>query len=517
MSETTTAKVPARKKRVVVVAMKPQIRGRIRRNVMTFLEAGAEVVIVNSVPRDDFLVGLKHPDLHVEFLDPKSLSVRYTNWVTQQNRKRRAKWDAEKAAQVQRSSQLTRPERSTRRNCPVLERMTPLFTSRRAVRTGRSLLRIWRHTQRWLIRQGRSLRKQRDKRIRAFLHRFHRINRFLEFWRLSTQHVQKLSPDLVVSSDLPGLVGANLGARRLGRPHLHDCHELYLESTSFKGYEKRLLRPIEAWFMRRADSVVVVNETIRGEYRKRYGVEGVVLRNCGPAVPQTIRDHPVDLHGLLGLPLGAPIVLYQGGLAVGRGLDVLIAAAAKFPEGVHTVLVGSGQQREELGRQVEKLCLGDNVHFIPAVLPHELPAYTAAASVGVIPYQPVSTNNFMALPNKVFEYTGAGVPFVASDLPELRRIAEEAGCAEVYGPFDPHGLATAVTKILAAPDHETYRRAAATFGQHNTWESERLILISEAERIAPALTTGTDADPIRSGHGRASRTDDHNVEHQVSL
>ncbi|MBE1523397.1 glycosyltransferase involved in cell wall biosynthesis [Nesterenkonia lutea] len=266
---------------------------------------------------------------------------------------------------------------------------------------------------------------------------------------------------------------------------------MYLESTSFKGYEKRLLQPIEALFMRRADSVVVVNQSIRDVYRDRYGVEGTVLRNCGPAVPQDTLDSPVDIHQLLDLPRGASIVLYQGGLAQGRGLDVLVAASADFPEGAHTVLVGSGRERESLGRQVEELGLVDRVHFIPAVLPHELAGYTAAAAVGVIPYQPVSTNNFLALPNKVFEYTGAGIPFVASDLPELRRIARDEGCAAVYDPFDPQGLAAAVTKILTPSDREMYRRAAAEFGRCNTWERERLILISEAERIAGTLATAT--------------------------
>lgn len=509
MREMKEAKVPAQKKRVVVVAMKPQIRGRIRRNVLTFLDLGAEVIIVNSRPRDDFLVGLEHPDLHVEFLDPKSLSVRYTNWVTQQNRKRRARWDAAKGAQAQRDSQPT----SARPISPVLRPIERLITSRRAVLAGRSLLRTWRHAHRSFMRQGRALRKQRDKRIRTFLHRFHRVNRFLEFWRLSAQHVQNLAPDLVVSSDLPGLVGANIAARRLKAPHLHDCHELYLESTSFKRYEKGFLRPIEARFMRRADSVVVVNQTIQEVYRSRYGVEGVVLRNCGPAVPQEILDDPVDLHGLLGLPPGAPIVLYQGGLAAGRGLDVLVAATARFPEGAHTVLVGSGRLREELGKQAEELGLADRVHFIPAVLPHELPAYTAAAAVGVIPYQPVSRNNLMALPNKVFEYTGAGIPFAASDLPELRRIANEEGCAAVYDPFDPHGLATAVTTILDPSDRGTFRDAASNYGRRNTWEGERLILISEAERIAPALITTSDADLVAARRGSADSARERNVGH----
>lgn len=512
MPKVNNGGVPGHKKRIVVVAMKPQIRGRIRRNITTFLDMGAEVVIVNSRPREDFLVGLKHPDLHVEFLDPKSLSVRYTNWVTEGNRKRRERWNTEKAAKSQRTTQRTSAEPPPLSTSPALRPVVRVVTSRLAVRRGRFLLRNWRRTHRWCIRQGRALRKQRDKRIREILHRFHRINRFLEFWRLSAQHVQKLSPDLVVSSDLPGLVGANIAARSLGRPHLHDCHELYLESTSFKRFEKRLLQPIEARFMRRADSVVIVNQTIRDVYRDRYGVEGVVLRNCGPAVPQTTLDNPMDLHGLLNLPPEAAIVLYQGGLAPGRGLDVLVSAAAMLPGDVHTVLVGSGREREKLGRQVQELRLEDRVHFIPAVLPHELPAYTAAASVGIIPYQPVSANNFMALPNKVFEYTGAGIPFVASDLPELRRIAEETLSAMVYNPFDPRGLAAAVTKILAPLNHESYRRAAANFGRCNTWESEKTILISEAERLVPALRSTPRQDELAPRGRNAEIARDGNCE-----
>ena len=119
------------------------------------------------------------------------------------------------------------------------------------------------------------------------------------------------------------------------------------------------------------------------------------------------------------------MVLYQGGLVPGRGLDVCVRAAAHFPDGVHLVFIGKGKSLDELTALADELGVTDRVHFLPAVEPGELPVYTAAADVGVIPYQPVSSNNEYALPNKVFEYTGAGIPFVASDLPELRRIATD--------------------------------------------------------------------------------------------
>ncbi|WP_166429961.1 glycosyltransferase [Nesterenkonia sphaerica] len=488
-------------KRIVVVAMKPQIRGRIRRNIMTFLELGAEVVIVNSTPRDDFLVGLQHPNLSVHFLDPQSLAVRYNSWVSAQNQKRQARWDASKTTAYKGSAPVQGAPRPVRSELPDDTGGRLKRTSQETSRWRRALRRQRNRAQKWGVRQARTFRKYRNQRIRAVVRPLHRVNRFLEFWLLSAKYIRGLAPDLVVSSDLPGLVGANVAARHLHRPHLHDCHELYLESTSFKTYEKCLLRPIESWFMRRADSVVVVNRTIRDVYQQRYSVQGTVLRNCGAAVPQSVLENPMDLHDMLGIPPEASIVLYQGGLAEGRGLEVLVAATSEFPVGIHTVLVGSGRERESLERQVSELGVEDRVHFIPAVLPHELPAYTAAATLGVIPYQPVSANNAMALPNKVFEYTGAGIPFVASDLPELRRIAEEAGCAAVYDPFNPRELAQTITDVLGRDKYATYRSAAVSFGQRNTWENEKLILISEAERLAGSFATAAFHDSSASTGG----------------
>ena len=123
------------------------------------------------------------------------------------------------------------------------------------------------------------------------------------------------------------------------------------------------------------------------------------------------------------------------------------------------------------------------MHFAPAVEPAELPAYTAAADVGVVPYQPVSRNNEYALPNKVFEYTGAGIPFVASDLPELRRIATTTHSGEVYDPFEPGQLAAAVWAMLDNERYPIYRENAEAFGRENTWETEREILVSEIRRL----------------------------------
>lgn len=472
---------PGTGRRAVVVAMKPQIAGRIRRNIITLLELGFEVTVVNSAPRADFFQGLAHPLLSADFIEVRSLAVRYQARMTRKKNERQARWDEQKRLErTRRAAGAAAPSRKAptwmTADLPGTDLALRLWTSAGARDVRERLERAWTTADKRVTKFVRNSRSTRDLAIRDQLKQVHLINRFVEFWRLSPERIAAHAPDLVVSSDLPGLVGASIAARRLGVPHLHDCHELYLESTSLRPYERRLLWPFEKAYMRRADAVVVVNETIRNEYRDRYGVEGTVLRNAAPAVPESVRSNPMDIRALAGLDRTAKVVLYQGGLVPGRGLDVCVRAAAHFDDGVHLVLIGKGRSRDELVMLAEEAGVGDRVHFLPAVEPGELPAYTSAADVGVIPYQPVSRNNEYALPNKIFEYTGAGIPVVASDLPELRRIVSTSECGVTYDSFDPVDLARALRDVLSTERTDAYRRNAERYGRANTWESEREIL-----------------------------------------
>lgn len=483
--------------RVVVVAMKPQIAGRIRRNIQTLLDMGAEVIVVNSTPRDDFFQGLSHPRLSADFIDVKSLAVRYQARMTRKKNERQAAWDRQK---LDRAQKVLRPAAETPEwmtgSIPGSELVRRAWISAEG-RDLRNRARIaWDTMDRKVTRASRDARTRRDLTIRDQLKQIHLVNRFAEFWRLAPDRIALHEPDLVVSSDLPGLVGASIAAERLGVPHLHDCHELYLESTTLRPYERRLLAPVEKHYMRKADSVVVVNQSIRDEYLERYGVRGRVVRNCAPAVPEEVREHPVDLHELAGIPADAKIVLYQGGLMAGRGLDVCVRAVQHLPEDVHLVFIGKGRQQDDLKSLAEELGVGDRVHWLSAVEPGDLPRYTAGADLGVIPYQPVSMNNRLALPNKVFEYTGAGIPLVASDLPEIRRIIDSTGCGATYNPFDPEDLAAAVGSVLCEELYSDCRQSAARFGRENTWEQEREVLVTELRRLSAGWmrTSGAEGD-----------------------
>ncbi|MGH8828043.1 MAG: glycosyltransferase, partial [Jiangellaceae bacterium] len=318
---------------------------------------------------------------------------------------------------------------------------------------------------------------------RSVLRPFHRYSRFLGFWKASAAAAVAENPVVVISSDLPGLVGASRAARRLRRPHMHDCHELYLESTALTRTDRYLLRRHERRHMRRADTVLAVNRSIANEYRRRYGLRRVrVIRNCAQRPAQFA---PVEIRDLAQLPRSSRVLLYQGGFSRGRGLDVVLAGLAQLPQDVALVLLGYGPLEESLRSQANGLGITSRFRILPAVPPDELLPVTASATLGVIPYQPVSLNNYFCLPNKIYEYTAVGVPVIASDLPELRKIAVTAGCGITYNSYDPSSFAAATMSMLDPVTYASTRRSAELYGHHHHWGLERLRLEDAVAQLHP--------------------------------
>jgi glycosyltransferase involved in cell wall biosynthesis len=543
--------------RVVVIAMKTQLRGRIRRSVTTLLAEGAVVTVLGLRSDKDFTVGLVHPNLSVELLDPSSLYL----WVVKiqqraaNNRRRRrqerchgtplrylrrisrylvaglARAGTSIAGGIRRvrkgfvgalkpvveavssddsgspaistvvevesrlASSVTEGSRgrltaavesSGISSAPFIKRgaSLPLGFSRFVpAQVRRRLVTLRRQFGLLKLHQRRRATERRNRLTIAIRRRvlpFHRITRWVVFWRISFRRAIQLQPDFVISSDLPGLVGASIAARKLGVPHVHDCHELYLGSTTIGAIERTILSPIERFYMRRAGALVFVNESIRQEYSDRYGVTGEVVRNCAE---QGDTRPGEDLCGLIGVAPSVRLVLYQGGFSVGRGLDVVIEAVRGFPDDTHLVMMGYGPLEQELREIAVAHAVDDRVTFVAAVPPEQLLSTTASASVGLVPYQPVSANNRLALPNKIFEYTAVGLPVVVSDLPELARIANQ-GVGLTYDPFDPIDLARAVTEILSPGVIEDAQAASRNWGRENTWELEQRKLIELWKHVA---------------------------------
>jgi len=287
--------------------------------------------------------------------------------------------------------------------------------------------------------------------------------------------------DVYHGHDLTGLAAAVAAADRdPSAKVVYDSHEIYLESganADQPAWLRRLMARLERRWVRRSAALVTVNESLAGELGRRYApVRTVVVHNCPPR-----SDPPADGSDLIraatGIPADDPIALYHGAFSRHRGLEQLAAAVAEPGlERVHAVFLGYGGLRSELDALAAGPVAPGRVHVLAAVPPDELGAWVASADVGVMAIQPSTINHRMSTPNKLFECLAAGVPVVASDFPEMRRIVCEdpAGpLGVVAAPDDVPGLARAILSIVAAdPVERAALRARCLRAAHERWNWE---------------------------------------------
>jgi glycosyltransferase involved in cell wall biosynthesis len=158
----------------------------------------------------------------------------------------------------------------------------------------------------------------------------------------------------------------------------------------------------------------------------------------------TLRTLPVTVAGdtgpglraRCGLSAGTPVLIYQGMLQEGRGLEASIRALGRAP-GLHLAIVGGGALRPSLEALARETGCGERAHFLGEVGFRELLPLTREAAAGLALFEPLSSSYLYSLPGKLFEYVQAGVPVIATALPEMRKIIEGYGvgvCLEEYGP-----------------------------------------------------------------------------------
>jgi glycosyltransferase involved in cell wall biosynthesis len=135
--------------------------------------------------------------------------------------------------------------------------------------------------------------------------------------------------------------------------------------------------------------------------------------------------------------------------------------------------MGSGSMREQLQGDVERAGLTDRVRVLGPVAPEVLLRYTAGASVGVAPIEANHLSYYYSAPNKLYEYLAAGLPVVATRLPEMQRVIEEHDVGLLVEPGDVRGLSEAINRLLEEPDlYERFRANALEASKVFNWEAE---------------------------------------------
>jgi len=263
-------------------------------------------------------------------------------------------------------------------------------------------------------------------------------------------------------------------ARRTGAVFAYNAHELETETVGSAGLRQRLQRVIERRYIRRADVVSVVNESIAQWYREAYpGVDPVVVTNA-----PTGAEGVIDLRARLGIPEGALLYLHSGYLAPGRNIPLILRAFEQVTS-AHVVFVGSGALLPEVERAAAS---HPNIHHLPPVEPEQVLAMTRGADVALCLIESGCLSHRMSTPNKMMEAFAAGVPALCSPLAEARRYLGDQ--APTWVLEDPERDLASALRHITRDDIDAFEAPRIP-----TWEEGAARLRKAYERALAARAT----------------------------
>lgn len=304
--------------------------------------------------------------------------------------------------------------------------------------------------------------------------------------------------DAFYANDTDTLLANWLASRIRRKPLFFDAHEMFPEVPELVGRPrvKHFWTSIENLILPRlcrpGCGAVTVCKSIADIYFERYGLRMGVVRNVPMPQPVVAADDSQLLPS--SLLKNRKVLLYQGALNIGRGIEWVIDAMPFLPDCLF-VVAGTGDIYNDLCARASGM---DNVLFLGCVDPQQLQQLTPQADLGISLLENRGLNYYYSLPNRIADFVQAAVPVLATDFPEIRNVVERYGVGTlvpaapydaqrgVSVPPDSRQLATTIRHTLSfwqslSPDERRsrFRRASSDL----SFENDKKILLHSVDTI----------------------------------
>jgi glycosyltransferase involved in cell wall biosynthesis len=281
--------------------------------------------------------------------------------------------------------------------------------------------------------------------------------------------------NLIHANDLDTLLASRIASKLLNKPMVYDSHELFTEIPEL--IDRPRIRNFWSCLERRLTKGLkhcsTVSDGVSLELKNRYNIDFKVIRNLpfrkSCSEKQSVQDNKT--------------IIYQGTLNIGRGLEKLVDAMTLLPN-YNLIIVGSGPIQNGLKHKIEYQKLTKRVILFGRVEHEHLNRITCSAHIGVSIEEDMGLNYHYALPNKIFDYIQAGIPVLASNLPEMAKIISNY---QVGITIDPNctsqQLAAAIESMLTnTNDMDTWHQNTKRAAEELCWEAEQEKLLSLIQR-----------------------------------
>jgi len=250
---------------------------------------------------------------------------------------------------------------------------------------------------------------------------------------------------------------------------IYDVHEDFPADLLQKKWLPQLFKKIFSicfdFFEKKAagyfDYVLVVNDSLREKFIKK-GIYNIEI----------VSNYPILYEELINVPRMSrrkkdlPRMVYVGSISEEYGIKEMVLAHDMVSDEVAFELIGNFEN-SNLEEEIKRKGIS-NLNFIGRIPHHEVYEYLMAADIAIICFGKLPNYFYAGIgSNKLFEYMVAGLPIIATDFPNLKRIVEGNQCGICVDSSNPQEIARAIQYLISNPD---VAKKMGENGKRAVWE-----------------------------------------------
>ncbi|PMG97745.1 hypothetical protein [Vibrio breoganii] len=275
-----------------------------------------------------------------------------------------------------------------------------------------------------------------------------KIAQYYKFRLYSERQIKKFEPDLIWFCSLDSILPLLYSSIFKEHKYNIQLQELY---DKFK-FRRFLIKNI----CRLADNVIVP------EYNRAHIIKYYFNLNELPIVLPNKPSSNIDLTKL-DLPTGVRSlissnnkikVIYQGHIGADRNIDLIAHQCLLNSNHVELYLMG-----KDHGYLDKLKKINPDIIYLGYLKPPYHLVVTSMMDLGVMHYSHRDLNNIFCAPNKIWEYTGFGLPIISNDMPGVTYMIEKYNIGEIYN--SSKDVENAFLKLIKGID--TYKSNSEEF------------------------------------------------------
>ncbi len=287
--------------------------------------------------------------------------------------------------------------------------------------------------------------------------------------------------DILLCNDTDALPASFIAAKLCRVPLVFDAHELFPEVPELadRPEVKRVWEKMEDIFFPHLKNSYTVCQSIAEHYKQKYGITMRVVRNIPnkDTAPSSINSAERKRISILPSLEGKKLLLYQGAINMGRGVDWLINTMP-YLDNCILCICGDGDLLQEMKALTKEKQLEERIIFTGRLPFEELNQYTEKADLGFVLLENMGLSYYYSLPNRIFDYMKYGVPVLASNFPEIARIVETHQTGRLISNYEPEYLAKVILEILKERENKPEDKVRLKeLSKEYCWENEEKVML----------------------------------------